>query len=201
MVTLARRDDMNLESIIFKAHAIRFLQCTSTSELHSTSWKQIETTAGLTSKRQFLMSCKEDFNNQRPLKNGLFAGLHGCSTSKNPAMNAMFTMSEHAYTRIFCQDLAMGTSSYPPCCNTKNNRGSASLGRHTATTQVVRLTTAHLEDEMHRRFLLHLVRISRKMHQWKIPNKDIQWTRSQIKSRALENQLSFFCPPSFQSLC
>ena len=99
-VTLARRDDMNLESIIFKAHAaMLFAFCSVHLHLNYILHHGSKLKPQLVSLQnmQFLTSCKEDFNNQHPMFMAFLQGSMDVPTSKNPAMNAMFTMSSCIY--------------------------------------------------------------------------------------------------------
>lgn len=86
---------------------------------------------------QFLMSCKEDFNNQRPMFMAFLAGLHGCSTSKNPAIQrhvhdvfmhipdffARTWQWENPVTR-HGSDALVGHTAVHPSCRQVNNRAS-----------------------------------------------------------------------------
>lgn len=99
-VTLSRRDDMNLESIIFKAHAaMLFAFCSVHLHLNYILHHGSKLKPQLVSLQnmQFLTSCKEDFNNQHPMFMAFLQGSMDVPTSKNPAMNAMFTMSSCIY--------------------------------------------------------------------------------------------------------
>lgn len=108
--------------------------------------------------------------------------------------NAMFTMSSCIYP-IFLLGLGNGKIQSP---------ATAQMhwwGTQPFTQVVDKLTTAHLEDEMHRRFLLHLVRISGKCTNGKSQTKTYNGQDPRSKVGLWKTSLVFFCPPSFQRLC
>lgn len=84
-----------------------------------------------------------------------------------------------------------------PCCNKKTTEAQLHWDGTQPFTQVVdKLTTAHLEDEMHRRFLLHLVRISGKCTNGKSQTKTYNGQDPRSKVGLWKTNL-FFLPAIF----
>jgi len=86
-----------------------------------------------------------------------------------------------------------------PCCNKKTTEAQLHWDGTQPFTQVVdKLTTAHLEDEMHRRFLLHLVRISGKCTNGKSQTKTYNGQDPRSKVGLWKTNLFFFARHLFR---